>query len=162
MPAIILAALVALAATGRSAAERVDCDLPEACLAWFDASPASHPAKLKALVDFMAAHERDEQRWKAAQGAIRHAAAAGASMVPDWQRRALDVDESSAVRIAALRGLEGLGPHGVAARERIAPLANDEDPEIRAAARAALAAFDAPDVTVPADATPPAEAHAVR
>jgi hypothetical protein len=152
MRAILATLFAAFAITAAHAAERVDCDGFDACLAWFNANAGTPAAKLKALTDFMAAHETDEARWKAAQDVIRQAGEAGASMVQAWQRRALDSDESSALRIAALRGLEALGAHAAAAREPITALANDEDPEIREAARTALKAFDEPRP----DAPPPA------
>ena len=60
-----------------------------------------------------------------------------------WLHTAADVDESPAPRIAALRALEALGAHAASVRAALDPLSRDEDPEIREAAKRALAAIDA-------------------
>ena len=97
---------------------------------------------LRAVFDDMVAHETQEERWRAAQDVIRRMGAAAAGMATTWQRIATDVQESPAPRIAALRAIEALGAHAAATRSAIDPLANDEDPEIREAARRAIGAID--------------------
>ncbi|HVJ61932.1 MAG TPA: hypothetical protein VM555_04385 [Tahibacter sp.] len=96
---------------------------------------------LRAVFDDMVEHEKNEVRWTAAQDVIRRIGAEAAGMTAAWQRIATDVQESPAPRIAALRALEALGPQAAAARTSLDALANDEDPEIREAARRTLAAI---------------------
>jgi hypothetical protein len=100
-------------------------------------------AVLPPAFDYMVENETREARWTAAQEVIRLVGAAGVALASRWLHTAADVDESPAPRIAALRALEALGAHAASVRAALDPLSRDEDPEIREAAKRALAAIDA-------------------